>query len=66
MKIIMKIPNKGELQQITFNHSLNINFKDLMILYKNCTAEPYSFLVIDATLASDVPLCFRKSILEKI
>ena len=66
MKIIMKIPNKGKLQQITLNHSLDINFKDLMILYKKCTAEPYSFLVIDATLASDVPLCFRKSILEKI
>ena len=34
--------------------------------YKKCTAEPYSFLVIDATLASDNPLRFSKNLLEKI
>ena len=27
---IMKIPNKRELQQITFNHSSNIDFKDFV------------------------------------
>ena len=37
-----------------------------MNLYKICTAKPDSFLVIDATLASDNPLCFRKNPLEKI
>ena len=26
-----------------------ITFKDFINLYKNCTAKPYSFLVIDAT-----------------
>ena len=31
---IMKIPNKRELQQIAFNHSPDINFKDFMNLYK--------------------------------
>ena len=40
---IMKIPNKQELQQIAFNHSLDIDFKDFMNLYKKCTAKPYSF-----------------------
>ena len=30
------------------------------------TAKPYSFLVIDATLASDNPSRFRKSLLERI
>ena len=29
-----------------------------MNLYKNCTAKPYTFLVIDSTLALDNPLRF--------
>ena len=37
-----------------------------MNLYKKCTAKPYSFLVNDATLASDDLLHFRKNLLEKI
>ena len=63
---IMKIPNKGELQQISFNHSSDIDFRDFMNFYKKCTAKPYSFLVIDATLALDNPLRFRKNLLERI
>ena len=63
---IMKIPNKQELQQTAFNHSSDIDFQDFMNLYKKCTAKPYSFLVIDATLASDNPLRFRKNLLERI
>ena len=59
---IMKIPKKQELQQIAFNHSSDINFKNFMNLYKKCTAKPYSFLVIDATLALDNPSHFRKNL----
>ena len=59
---IMKIPNKRELQQIALNHSSDIDFKDFIKIYKKCTAEPYSFLINDATLASDNPLRFRKNI----
>ena len=33
---------------------------------KKCTPKPYSFLVIDATLASDNSLRFRKNLLERI
>ena len=62
----MKISDKGELQQIAFNHSSDIDFQDFMNLYKKCTAKPYSFLVIDTTLASDNYLRFRKNILETI
>ena len=51
----MKIPNKRELQQITINHSSDIDFKDFMNLYKKCTAKPYSFLVSYTTLQSDIP-----------
>ena len=58
----MKIPNKWEIQQIAFNHSSDIDFKDFTNLYKNCTAKPYYFLVIDVTLASDNPSRFRKNI----
>ena len=59
---IMKIQNKRELQQIVFNHSSDIDFKDFMNIYKKCTAKPYSFLVIYAALASDNPSRFRKNI----
>ena len=51
---IMKIPNKRELQQIALNHSSYIGFKDFMKIYKKCTAEPYSFLVVDTTLPSEL------------
>ena len=46
---IMKIPNKRQLQQIAFNHSSDIDFRDFMNLHKKCIAKSYSFLVIDAT-----------------
>ena len=59
---IMKILNKREFQQIALNHSSYINSKDFIKIYKKYTAEPYSFLVNDATLASDNPLSVRKSI----
>ena len=62
----MKIPNKRELQQIAFNHSSDIDLRDFMNLYKKCTAEPYYFLVIDATLASDNSSRFKKNLLERI
>ena len=31
---VMKIPNKRELQQIAFNHSLDIDFQNFINLYK--------------------------------
>ena len=63
---ITKIPNKQELQQIAFNDSWDIDFRDFMNLYKKCTAKPYSFLVNDATLASDIPSRFRGIVSERI
>ena len=41
-------------------------FKTLWICIKKCTAKPYFFLVIYATLASDKFLSFRKNVVEKI
>ena len=57
---IMKIPNKKKTQQIAQSHSSNIDSKDFIKVQGKYTAEPYSFLVNDATLASDNPLRFRK------
>ena len=59
---IAKIPNKRELQQIAIDHSWDINTKDFANIYRKSTAEPYSFLVNDTTLASNNPLRFRKNI----
>ena len=62
----MKIPNKQELQQISFNHSSFIDFKGFLNFCKKFTIKPYPYLVIDDTPASDNPLLFRKNLLEKI
>ena len=62
----MKIPNRQKLQQIAFNHSSDIEFKDFMNFYKERTAKPYFFLVIHCTLASDNLVHFRKNLLERI
>ena len=59
---IMKVPNKRELQHIALNRSSDIDFKDFIRIYKKCTAELHSFLLHDATLASDNLLRFRKNI----
>ena len=56
---IMKIPNKREFQEIALNHSSYVSSKDFIKIRKKCTAESYSFLVNDATLASNNPLRFR-------
>ena len=63
---LKKVPNKQELQQIAFNQSLDIDFKDFINLYKKCTAKSYSFLVVDATLAPDNVSCFRKNLVERM
>ena len=59
----MKINNKRELQNITINHSANIDYKDFMKIYRECTKEPYSFLTIDTTLPASDLLRFRKNLL---
>ena len=59
---ITKIPNKRELQQIVINHSSDISTEDFINIYKECTAEPYSFFINDTTLESNNPLRFRKNL----
>ena len=64
--LIMKINNKRELQNIAFYHSEDIDFKDFMKIYRECTREPYSFLTMDTTLPSSNPLRFRKNLFDTL
>ena len=63
---IVKIPNEEELQQIVFNNSSDIDFKYFINLYEKFTAKPFSFSVIDVTLASDSSPQIRIKLLERI
>ena len=45
--LIMKIYNRKELQQIAINHSAEIDYKDFLKSYRNCTREPYCFLTVN-------------------
>ena len=59
--LIMKIYNRRELQQIAINHSVDIDYKDFLKVYRYCTKEPYSFLTINTTLPADNHMRFRKN-----
>ena len=51
--IIFKLNNKRELQNIAINHSADIDYKDFVNIYRDCTKEPYNFLTIDTTQPVD-------------
>ena len=61
--LIMKINDRKELQNIAINHSADIDYKDFIKIYRECTKEPYSFLTIDTTLTASDPLRFRKNMI---
>ena len=61
---IMKINKKRELQNIAINHSADIDYKDFIKIYRECTKEPYNFLTIDTTLPSSNLLRFRKNLFD--
>ena len=61
--LIMKINNNRELQNIAFNNSADIDYKDFVKIYRECTKKPYSFLTIDTTSPASDPLRFRKNLL---
>ena len=64
--LIMKINNKIELLNIAINHSTDIDYKDFMKIYRECTKEPFNFLTIDTTLPSNNPLRFRKNLFDTL
>ena len=61
---IMEILNKRDFKQIVFNHSSDIDL-DFINIYKKCSTKPYTDLVIDANLASDIFLRFREDFLDR-
>ena len=63
---IMKINNKRELQNIAINHSADIDYKDFMKIYRECTKESFSFLITDTTLPASNPLRFRKKLFHSL
>ena len=46
---IMRINNRKELQNITINHSEDIDYKDFVKIYSECTKKPFFFLTVDTT-----------------
>ena len=62
--LIMKISNKRELQNIAINHSTDIDYKDFVKIYRECTKKLYSFLTIDTILPASDPLRFRENLFK--
>ena len=62
--LIMKINNRKELQNIAINHSADIDYKDFMKIYRECTKEPFDFLTINTALPSSDPLKFRRKLFD--
>ena len=63
---IMKTNNQRELQNIAISHSADIDYKDFIKIYRECTKKPYNFLTIDTTLPSSNPLRFRKNLFDTL
>ena len=57
----MKINSKRELQNIAISRSADIDCKDFMRIYRECTKGPFSFLTIETTLLATDLLRFRKN-----
>ena len=64
--LIMKINNKRKLQNIAINHSADIDYKDFIKMYRECTKELYDFFTIDITLPSSNTLRIRKNLFDTL
>ena len=51
--ILFKLNNERELQNIAINHSGDIDYKDFIKIYRDCTKQPFNFLTIDAARPID-------------
>ena len=63
---ILKSNNKRQLQNIVINHSADIDYKDFMKIYRECTNEPFNFMTIDTTLPTSNSLRFRKNLFDTL
>ena len=64
--LIMKINSKRKLQNIAINHSADIDYKDFIKMYRECTKELYDFFTIDITLPSSNTLRIRKNLFDTL
>ena len=62
----MKLSNRKELQNISINHSADIDYKDFEKINRKCVKEPYNVLSIDITLLASNPLKFRKNLFDTL
>ena len=62
----MKINNRKELKNIAINHSVDIDYKDFMKIYRECTRESFNFLTIDTKLPGSNPLRIRKNLFDSL
>ena len=58
--LTMNIHNKRQLQNFAINHLVDIDYKDFVKIYRECTKEPYFLSTDDTTLPASSPLRFRK------
>ena len=64
--LIMKINNKKESQNIAINHSADIEYKDFIKTYRECTKKPFFSFTIDTTLPACNPLRVRKNLFDTL
>ena len=62
----MKNSIKKELQDIAINHSTDIDYKDFLKIYRECTKKPFNFLTFDKTLPVSDALKFRKNLFDSL
>ena len=62
----MKVNNKRESQNIAINHSADIDYKDFLKIYRECTNKPFNFMTIDTTLPTSNSLRFRKNLFDTL
>ena len=62
----LKLQTNGSFNKSHLIFHQLLDLKTLWIFTKNFTSKPYSFLLIDTTLASGNSLCFRKNFLARI
>ena len=61
--LIMKITNKRELKNTARSYSGDIDCKNFVKIYRECTKEPFNFLTIDTILPVSDPLRFMENLL---
>ena len=64
--LLMKISNKIQFPNIKLTYPSDIDYKDFLKIYRNCTAKQYSFLVIETILTSENLLMLRCNLLQEL